>query len=46
MTSICRGLKVGEGKSWAAVTIAVTLGTTTPADCMARRKVSGVTDGD
>ena len=26
MTSICRGLKVGEGNSWAAVRIAVTLG--------------------
>ena len=37
---------MGEGKSGAAVTIAVTLGTTTFTDSMARRKVSGVTDGD
>ena len=27
MTSICWGLNVGEGKSWAAVRRAVTLGT-------------------
>ena len=65
MTSICRGLNVGEGKSWAAARMAVTLGTPelgddtfgttptpaggavgTPADSMARRKVSGVTYGD
>ena len=27
MTSICRGLNVGEGKSWAAARMVVTLGT-------------------
>ena len=27
MTSICRGLNVGEGKSWAATQMVVTLGT-------------------
>ena len=56
---------MGEGKSWAAVRMVVTLGTpelgddtlgatptpaggavSTLADSMARRKVSGVTNGD
>ena len=27
MTSICRGLNVGDGKSWAAARMVVTLGT-------------------